>query len=90
MNEDTPTRRFDADDGASRGLVVGQRVFGRYALEAIAGRGGMGVVWRGRDEKLGRVVALTPINEKVATWIGALQALTDRQELAGRDSRAKR
>src|SRR4051812_42658413 len=36
-------------------------IAGRYTLEAEVGRGGMGAVWRGRDEVLGRTVALKKI-----------------------------
>jgi eukaryotic-like serine/threonine-protein kinase len=36
-------------------------IAGRYTLEAEIGRGGMGAVWRGRDEVLGRIVALKRI-----------------------------
>lgn len=36
-------------------------IAGRYTLETEVGRGGMGAVWRGRDEVLGRVVALKKI-----------------------------
>jgi serine/threonine protein kinase len=36
-------------------------IAGRYTLEAEVGRGGMGAVWRGRDEVLGRTVALKRI-----------------------------
>src|SRR5438552_10549210 len=41
-----------------RGFASGQKLFGRYTLEKILGRGGMGVVWLVRDEKLDREVAL--------------------------------
>jgi serine/threonine protein kinase len=36
-------------------------IAGRYTLEAEIGQGGMGTVWRGRDEVLGRTVALKKI-----------------------------
>ena len=36
-------------------------IAGRYTLAAEIGRGGMGAVWRGRDEVLGRTVALKRI-----------------------------
>jgi hypothetical protein len=41
--------------------VIGTVVAGRYTLEAEVGRGGMGAVWRGRDDVLGRTVALKRI-----------------------------
>jgi serine/threonine protein kinase len=54
-----------SDEGAtnvmavkSRELVSGQKVFGRYTLIKVRGRGGMGVVWLARNEELERDVAL--------------------------------
>jgi len=49
----------DLDLGATiRGFAVGQKLFDRYTLQSIIGRGGMGVVWLARDEQLERHVAL--------------------------------
>ncbi len=57
------------------GLAVGQKVFGRYTLEAIAGRGGMGVVWRARDDELERTVALKFLPDAVASDVEAVRDL---------------
>ena len=41
--------------------MVSAAIDGRYVLEAEIGRGGMGAVWRARDEVLGRTVAMKRI-----------------------------
>jgi serine/threonine protein kinase/Tfp pilus assembly protein PilF len=51
-------RASDVMDATSREFASRQKVFGRYTLIKVLGRGGMGIVWLARDEELERDVAL--------------------------------
>jgi serine/threonine-protein kinase len=54
-----------AQIGVAPSVVIGQQL-GPYRLEAVIGAGGMGIVYRGRDTKLNRDVALKILPEAFA------------------------
>lgn len=61
-------------EGLLRGRVLG----GRYRVEEVIGRGGMGAVYRATDERLGRAVAVKVITVAAGTEPGARDRLRAR------------
>jgi serine/threonine protein kinase len=58
-----------------RGFAPGQKLFNRYTLGRIVGRGGMGLVWLARDEELGEDIALKFLPEVVRLDATSLEEL---------------
>lgn len=53
------------EEQTMRGVVGGTQLFNRFTLQKVLGRGGMGVVWLARDDRLERLVALKLVPESV-------------------------
>lgn len=71
----TPLSESDLDCGPTlRGLREGLKVFERYTLVRMLGRGGMGVVWLARDDKLDLDIALKFLPDHL---VGDESALAD-------------
>ena len=61
--------------------MVGRRI-GRFHILEPLGRGGMGTVWKARDELLGRVVAVKVLDETLASDAAARRGFRREAEIA--------
>ena len=68
-------RKADEWEITKRDLAPGQKLFQRYALVKVLGRGGMGIVWLAIDEELERHVALKFLSDQIIHDHGVLADL---------------
>ncbi|HEV2095385.1 MAG TPA: serine/threonine-protein kinase, partial [Chthoniobacterales bacterium] len=66
----------ESDPGQTkRGVVGGTRLFERFTLQKVLGRGGMGIVWLARDDRLERLVALKLVPDSICFDVSAREDL---------------
>jgi len=65
----------EAGGQTMRGVVGGTQLFNRFTLQKVLGRGGMGIVWLARDDRLERLVALKLVPDAVCFDASAQEEL---------------
>jgi tetratricopeptide (TPR) repeat protein/tRNA A-37 threonylcarbamoyl transferase component Bud32 len=78
LGEDTPV-----DPGATRPGAEGAFALGAFRVEGEIARGGMGVVLRGRDDELGRTVAVKVLREELAHNPESVQRFVEEARIGG-------
>jgi CheY-like chemotaxis protein/tRNA A-37 threonylcarbamoyl transferase component Bud32 len=65
-------------------LAAGQTFAGRYVIESVLGRGGMGTVYKARDTELGEIVAVKTLRPELVAEEGSRERFKDEIRLTRR------